>query len=191
MVIIKSIVYLWSSFKLEQAMISATFYSLLKINFLLPQPIIRIYFFRRLPFFNDNQNDTILYWKLCRNRKDNSYFDYFNNLLEINKNMFSSSNVEQLKWLPTIPQTAFTIHKKIYFPRMLVGCLLQQNKHKNTILLLTKHRWFLMSSDSKMYANGSLLDDLISYVYSGTNCKWWFTGWYCSVASVNLDISQH
>jgi hypothetical protein len=25
------------------------------------------------------------------------------------------------------------------------------------------------SSDSKLYENGSLLDDLISYVYSGTN----------------------
>jgi hypothetical protein len=27
------------------------------------------------------------------------------------------------------------------------------------------------ASDSKLYENGSLLDDLISYVYSGSNCK--------------------
>jgi hypothetical protein len=49
---------------------------------------------------------------------------------------------------------------------------LQQNKHKNTIFIVDEAS---MISDTNLilnvYENGSLLDDLISYVYSGTNCK--------------------
>jgi hypothetical protein len=39
-----------------------------------------------------------------------------------------------------------------------------------------------------MYANGSL-DDLISYVYSGTNCKMILLGDTAQLPPVNLDIS--
>jgi hypothetical protein len=46
-----------------------------------------------------------------------------------------------------------------------------------------------VDSDSKMYANGSLLDDLISYVYSGTNCKMILLGDTAQLPPVNLDIS--
>jgi hypothetical protein len=42
------------------------------------------------------------------------------------------------------------------------------------------------NSDSKLYENGSLLDDLISYVYS-RNCKMILLG--DTAPPVNLDIS--
>jgi ATP-dependent exoDNAse (exonuclease V) alpha subunit len=45
------------------------------------------------------------------------------------------------------------------------------------------------NSDSKLYENGSLLDDLISYVYSGTNCKMILLGDTAQLPPVNLDIS--
>jgi hypothetical protein len=45
------------------------------------------------------------------------------------------------------------------------------------------------NSDSKLYENGSLLDDLISYVYSGTNCKMVLLGDTAQLPPVNLDIS--
>ncbi|WP_264509624.1 ATP-dependent DNA helicase [Flavobacterium sp. N1719] len=70
---------------------------------------------------------------------------------------------------------AFTIHKKIYFPKKSAGGVsftIQQNKHKNTIFIVDEAS---MISDqdggSGMYQNGSLLDDLIFYVYNSQNCK--------------------
>jgi ATP-dependent exoDNAse (exonuclease V) alpha subunit len=70
---------------------------------------------------------------------------------------------------------AFTIHKKIYFPRNLQWwrvLYFLQNKHKKTPFLIDEASMISdTASDSKLYENGSLLDDLISYVYSGSNCK--------------------
>ncbi|MFT3796688.1 ATP-dependent DNA helicase [Flavobacterium sp.] len=88
---------------------------------------------------------------------------------------------------------AFTIHKKIYFPKKSGGGVsftLQQNKHKNTLFIVDEASMISdRDSDSKMYANGSLLDDLISYVYSGTNCKMILLGDTAQLPPVNLDIS--
>ena len=73
-------------------------------------------------------------------------------------------------------QMAHTIHKKIYFPKKQsgagVGFTMQPNKHKNTIFIVDEASMISdQSSDYQMYENGSLLDDLIMYVYSGQNCK--------------------
>jgi ATP-dependent exoDNAse (exonuclease V) alpha subunit len=89
---------------------------------------------------------------------------------------------------------AFTIHKKIYFPKKASGggvsFTLQPNKHKNTIFIVDEASMISdANSDSKLYENGSLLDDLISYVYSGTNCKMILLGDTAQLPPVNLDIS--
>ncbi|WP_139363535.1 ATP-dependent RecD-like DNA helicase, partial [Flavobacterium sp. LM5] len=89
---------------------------------------------------------------------------------------------------------AFTIHKKIYFPKKSSGggvsFTLQPNKHKNTIFIVDEASMISdTNSDSKLYENGSLLDDLISYVYSGTNCKLILLGDTAQLPPVNLDIS--
>nr|WP_315154078.1 AAA family ATPase [uncultured Flavobacterium sp.] len=89
---------------------------------------------------------------------------------------------------------AFTIHKKIYFPKKTSGggvsFTLQPNKHKNTIFIVDEASMISdTNSDSKLYENGSLLDDLISYVYSGTNCKMILLGDTAQLPPVNLDIS--
>jgi ATP-dependent exoDNAse (exonuclease V) alpha subunit len=89
---------------------------------------------------------------------------------------------------------AFTIHKKIYFPKKLsgggVGFSLQPNKHKNTIFIVDEASMISDSNaESKMYQNGSLLDDLISYIYSGTDCKMLLLGDTAQLPPVNLDIS--
>ncbi|RZK09664.1 MAG: ATP-dependent endonuclease, partial [Flavobacterium sp.] len=44
-------------------------------------------------------------------------------------------------------------------------------------------------SGDKMYANGSLLDDLIFYVYAGQNCKMILLGDTAQLPPVNMDIS--
>ncbi len=89
---------------------------------------------------------------------------------------------------------AFTIHKKIYFPKKRSGggveFTLQANKHTNTIFIIDEAS---MISDavleSKMYVNGSLLDDLIFYIDSGKNCKIIFVGDTAQLPPVNLDVS--
>lgn len=73
-------------------------------------------------------------------------------------------------------QSAYTIHKKIYFPKKQagasVGFTMQPNKHKNTVFIVDEASMISdHSNDSQLYENGSLLDDLIMYVYSGQNCK--------------------
>ena len=71
---------------------------------------------------------------------------------------------------------AFTIHKKIYFPKKEKGggvkFVMHPNKHRNTIFIVDEASMIPDTpSDSKLFENGSLLDDLMQYVYSGYHCK--------------------
>ena len=71
---------------------------------------------------------------------------------------------------------AFTIHKKIYFPKKQanggVDFVLQTNKHRDTIFIVDEASMIPDSrQNQKLFETGSLLDDLIKYVYSGHNCK--------------------
>ncbi len=91
-------------------------------------------------------------------------------------------------------KTAFTIHKKIYFPKKVAGggvsFTIQQNKHKDTFFIVDEASMISdTNSDSKLYESSSLLDDLISYVYSGNNCKMILIGDTAQLPPVNMDIS--
>ena len=71
---------------------------------------------------------------------------------------------------------AFTIHKKIYFPRKQknggIRFVLAPNKHRDTIFIVDEASMISdRSTDSKLFDNGSLLNDLMMYVYSGHRCK--------------------
>ncbi len=86
---------------------------------------------------------------------------------------------------------AFTIHKKIYFPKKTkaggVSFTLQPNKYSNTLFIVDEASMISDAlSDSKMYENGSLLDDLIMYVAAGKNCKLIFLGDGAQLPTVNL-----
>ncbi|WP_435262838.1 ATP-dependent DNA helicase [Tenacibaculum sp. nBUS_03] len=89
---------------------------------------------------------------------------------------------------------AYTIHKKIYFPKKQsnggVSFVMQPNKHTNTIFIVDESS---MISDekqnAKLFENGSLLDDLMSYVYSGKNCKIVFIGDTAQLPPVKLTMS--
>jgi ATP-dependent exoDNAse (exonuclease V) alpha subunit len=89
---------------------------------------------------------------------------------------------------------AFTIHKRIYFPKKgsggMVGFTLQQNKFTNTIFIVDEASMISDTvQESKMYENGSLLDDLMSYVYSGNNCKMILIGDTAQLPPVNSELS--
>jgi len=89
---------------------------------------------------------------------------------------------------------AFTIHKKIYYPKSIKGggvsFTLQSNKHKNVIFIVDEASMIPdINQDSKLFENGSLLDDLMQYVYSGDNCKLLLIGDTAQLPPVKLDIS--
>ncbi len=88
---------------------------------------------------------------------------------------------------------AFTIHKKIYFPKSEKGSVsfsLQQNKHRDTIFIVDEASMIPdINQDSKLFENGSLLDDLMQYVYSGNNCKLLLIGDSAQLPPVHLAIS--
>ena len=89
---------------------------------------------------------------------------------------------------------AFTIHKKIYFPKKEksggIKFVLQPNKHKNTIFIVDEASMIPDTpAESKFFENGSLLDDLMQYVYSGHQCKLLLIGDTAQLPPVKLDLS--
>ncbi len=176
---------------------SSFFYSLLK---------------RQFPFTPTNKQDLFfqLIAEFCTNNDDNEIFvlkgyagtgkttvisTIVNNLIEINKKyVLLAPTGRAAKVISNYSQkSAFTIHKKIYFPKKVAGGVsftMQQNKHKNTIFIVDEASMISdTNTDSNAFENGSLLDDLISYIYSGTNCKMLLLGDTAQLPPVNLDIS--
>ena len=176
---------------------SSFFYSLLK---------------RQFPFTPTNKQDLFfqLIAEFCTNNDDNEIFvlkgyagtgkttvisTIVNNLIEINKKyVLLAPTGRAAKVISNYSQKpAFTIHKKIYFPKKVAGGVsftMQQNKHKNTIFIVDEASMISdTNTDSNAFENGSLLDDLISYIYSGTNCKMLLLGDTAQLPPVNLDIS--
>lgn len=71
---------------------------------------------------------------------------------------------------------AFTIHKKIYRQKSskdgFGSFSLDRNLHKDTFFIVDEASMISNSTgDSSLFGSGRLLDDLIEYVYSGTDCK--------------------
>jgi len=96
---------------------------------------------------------------------------------------------------------AFTIHKKIYRQKSskdgLGSFVLDRNLHKDTYFIVDEASMVANSSgDSSLFGSGRVLDDLIEYVYSGTDCKLILVGDTAqlppvgSVVSPALDISS-
>ncbi|OSY89393.1 ATP-dependent endonuclease [Tenacibaculum holothuriorum] len=89
---------------------------------------------------------------------------------------------------------AFTVHKKIYFPKKQsnggVNFVLQPNKHTNTIFIVDEASMISdQQQNAKLFENGSLLNDLMQYVYSGKNCKLIFIGDTAQLPPVKLNVS--
>ena len=89
---------------------------------------------------------------------------------------------------------AHTIHRKIYYPKKErgggVSFTLQRNKHRNTIFIVDEASMISdNASESKLFENGSLLDDLMSYVYSGHKCKLILIGDQAQLPPVKMDLS--
>lgn len=89
---------------------------------------------------------------------------------------------------------AFTIHKKIYYPKKQKNGALQftlaPNRHRDTIFVVDEASMIPDApTDSKLFENGSLLDDLMFYVYSGHHCKLLLIGDTAQLPPVKLELS--
>jgi len=89
---------------------------------------------------------------------------------------------------------AFTIHKKIYRQKSSkdgIGSFsLDRNLHKDTFFIVDEASMVSNTSgDSSLFGSGRLLDDLIEYVYSGTDCKLILVGDTAQLPPVGSAVS--
>jgi exodeoxyribonuclease-5 len=90
---------------------------------------------------------------------------------------------------------AATIHREIYIPKGqgsgTVQFTLKKNKYRNALFVVDEASMIPdVVSDNKMFGgNGSLLDDLLEYVYSGVGCKLLIIGDTAQLPPVKLDVS--
>ena len=89
---------------------------------------------------------------------------------------------------------AFTIHRKIYVPRSRKGggvkFSLQPNKHRNTLFIVDEASMVPdTNTDSSFFEGRSLLEDLMTYVFSGPGCQLMFVGDVAQLPPVHLNLS--
>jgi exodeoxyribonuclease-5 len=89
---------------------------------------------------------------------------------------------------------AFTVHKKIYRQKSskdgFGSFSLDRNLHKDTFFIVDEASMVSNSSgDSALFGSGRLLDDLIEYVYSGTDCKLIIVGDTAQLPPVGSTVS--
>lgn len=174
------------------------FYSILSRNFPFSPTLKQDVFFQKIAaFITAGGNDAIFVLKgYAGTGKTTVISTIVNHLADINKKyVLLAPTGRAAKVISNYSgKPAFTIHKKIYFPKKSAGggvaFTLQQNKHKNTIFIVDEASMISdRGNESKLYENGSLLDDLITYIYSGENCRMILLGDTAQLPPVNLDIS--
>ena len=89
---------------------------------------------------------------------------------------------------------ALTIHKKIYRQKSSKdgqgSFTLDRNLHKDTFFIVDEASMVSNnSSDSSLFGSGRLLDDLIEFVYSGTECKLIIVGDTAQLPPVGSTVS--
>jgi ATP-dependent exoDNAse (exonuclease V) alpha subunit len=177
---------------------SSLFYKLLHQNFLFQPTVKQNLFFQKIAdFLVASSNDEIFVLKgYAGTGKTTIISTVINHLEAINmKCVLLAPTGRAAKVISNYSgKPAYTIHKRIYFPKKSksggVSFTLQQNKFKDTIFIVDESSMISdTSQDSKLYENGSLLDDLFFYVEAGKNCKLLLVGDTAQLPPVNMTIS--
>ena len=87
--------------------------------------------------------------------------------------------------------SAYTIHKYIYRQKQLgvEAFTLTDNKHKNTLFIVDEASMISRQKDNHSFGSGMLLDDLIKYIFSGTDCSLLLLGDDAQLPPVGSDYS--
>lgn len=179
-------------------MTSSQFYHLLRDRFPFTTTLKQDIFFQKIAdFVSNGKSDEIFVLKgYAGTGKTTLLSTVVNELKHLNKKaVMLAPTGRAAKVISNYSQMpAFTIHKRIYYPKMGqangVKFTIQANKFKNTIFIVDEASMISdTSSDSGMYENGSLLDDLIYYVYSGHQCKLVLIGDTAQLPPVHMDLS--
>lgn len=91
-------------------------------------------------------------------------------------------------------KTASTIHKKIYRQKTVTDGIgqfvIDKNLHNRTLFIVDEASMIANSSvENSIFGTGRLLDDLLEYVYSGSNCSLVLVGDTAQLPPVGLIIS--
>ena len=90
---------------------------------------------------------------------------------------------------------AMTIHKKIYRQKKVrdgfAEFSLDRNMHRDTLFIVDEASMISNQSlDLAIFGSGRLLDDMVTYVYSGLGCKLILIGDIAQLPPVGLDSSE-
>lgn len=179
-------------------MTSNLFYKLLRDNFPFEPTLKQDIFFQKVADFvlNSSNNELFVLKGYAGTGKTTVISTIVNQLKNVNqKYLLLAPTGRAAKVISNYSQKpAFTIHKKIYFPKKSSGggvsFTLQLNKFTNTVFIIDEASMISdTNQESKLYENGSLLDDLLSFVDSGKNCKIIFVGDTAQLPPVHLDVS--
>ena len=146
--------------------------------------------------FNKNKNALFLLKGYAGTGKTTSISAFVNNLWQIGmKAVLLAPTGRAAKVIANYSKkSAYTIHKKIYLPKKSkdgnVSFVLKKNKHTNSVFIIDEASMIPDNPlESKLFANGSLLSDVIEYVYSGANCKLILVGDTAQLPPVKLHLS--
>jgi ATP-dependent exoDNAse (exonuclease V) alpha subunit len=179
-------------------MTSSQFYSVLRTKFPFQPTVKQDIFFQQIANFLTNKSDQEIFVLkgYAGTGKTTVISTIVNSLNDINmKSVLLAPTGRAAKVIASYSnKPAFTIHKRIYFPKKGksggVSFTTQANKFKNTIFIVDEASMISdVAADSKLYENGSLLDDLIFYIYNGQNCKMILLGDTAQLPPVQMDIS--
>ncbi|MFY7741890.1 MAG: ATP-dependent DNA helicase [Flavobacterium sp.] len=177
---------------------SALFYSILQKSFPFNPTVKQLIFFEKIADFvtNPQQNDLFVLKGFAGTGKTTLISSLVENLNAVNKKyVLLAPTGRAAKVIANYSgKPAFTIHKKIYFPKKNQGggvsFTRQINKHKNTIFIVDESSMISdTNTDIKTLESSSLLDDLMHYVYSGENCKILFLGDTAQLPPVQMEMS--
>lgn len=174
------------------------FYSLIKQQFPFNTTIKQDIVIQQLAEFvlNTNNNSIYLLKGFAGTGKTTIIGTLVNNLWKVKKSaLLLAPTGRAAKVISNYSgKEAFTIHKKIYTPRQAktgkISFIVAPNKHKKTIFIVDEASMISdIPSQSNLFGSGSLLDDLMQFVYSGHQCKLLLIGDTAQLPPVKLDLS--
>lgn len=179
-------------------MTPSEFYHLVKSKFPFETTLKQDIFLQKVVQFvtNDQQDEIFVLKGYAGTGKTTLISTLINQLRHINKRyvMLAPTGRAAKVIANYSSQPAYTIHKRIYYPKKDkntgMAFTMQANKFKNTIFIVDEASMISdVSTDTNMYTNGSLLDDLLYYVYSGQNCKLILVGDTAQLPPVHQEVS--